>query len=515
MAATETVGTARRANLADHVRASAARRGDADALVVAGPRPSRTTWAALDADVDALASRLGPDLRLQPGDRVALALSNTPAFVTAYFAVLRAGLVAVPVNTGYTGHEMGRLVGDADAKAVFCEESTQQAAELAVASTHRALVDPAGLDALVGAGRGSGPVSAARGGEDLAVLLYTSGTSGRPKGAMLSHRALLANVEQCLALDPAPMREDDVVLLVLPLFHIYGLNAGLGLAARTGATAVLADRFEPRETLELVRATGVTNIPGAPPMYVAWANLADELDLATGLRDVRLLVSGASPLPPAVLEQVQTLTGVVIHEGYGLTETAPVVTSTLASEKVKPGSVGRPVPGIEVRLVDESGAEVEDDDPGEILVRGDNLFSGYWPDASGGPDAEGWFATGDVAYADEDGDLFLVDRRKELVLVSGFNVYPREVEDVIAEHPDVAEAAVIAVPHPYTGEAVKAYVVPVEGAILRPEDVTAYCAQRLARFKRPTIVQIVTELPHSATGKVAKGRLRAAERRTS
>jgi long-chain acyl-CoA synthetase len=330
---------------------------------------------------------------------------------------------------------------------------------------------------------------------------------------MLSHRALLANLRQCLALDPAPVVPDDVVLLVLPLFHVYGLNSGLGLVAATGARAVLAERFEPREALDLVRDEGVTNIPGAPPMYVAWTALddgLDEVDVGAALRGVRL-ASGAAPLSPAVLEQVLTRTGVTIQEGYGLTETSPVVTSTLAGSRVKPGSVGRPLPGVEVRLVDEGGAVVDPDDAGEIVVRGDNLFSGYWPDRSGGPDGDGWWATGDVAYADDDGDLYLVDRRTDLVLVSGFNVYPREVEDVLAEHPHVAEVAVIGVPHPRTGEAVKAYVVARSGRSLTPEQVTTFAQTRLARFKRPTIVSVVDELPHSATGKIAKGRLRARE----
>jgi len=209
-----------------------------------------------------------------------------------------------------------------------------------------------------------------------------------------------------------------------------------------------------------------------------------------------------------VLRRLEAQAGVVVHEGYGLTETAPVLTTTLASARVKFGSVGRPVPGVEIRLVDEGGTEVEDDDPGEIWVRGANMFSGYWPDGTGGPDAQGWFATGDVAYADDDGDLFLVDRRKEMVLVSGFNVYPREVEEAIAEHPDVAEVAVIGIADPATGETVKAYVVAVPGAVLRPDEVVAHCVPRLARYKRPTVVVVVDELPHSAAGKVAKGRLR-------
>ncbi|MGZ4592604.1 MAG: AMP-binding protein, partial [Actinomycetes bacterium] len=272
------------------------------------------------------------------------------------------------------------------------------------------------------------------------------------------------------------------------------------------------ERFEAAETLALVQREAVTNIPGAPPMYIAWSDL-ERRDTTISLRDalsgVRLMASGAAPLSTAVLEQLQASTGVPIHEGYGLTETSPVVTSTLAAPRVKPGSVGRPIPGVEVRLVDAGRVPISDD-AGEIEVRGANLFSGYWPDRADGPDLDGWWPTGDVAYADDDGDLFLVDRRKDLVLVSGFNVYPREIEDVITEHPDVAEVAVIPVPDRQTGEAVKAYVVARAGAVLRPEDVIEHCAVRLARFKRPTIVTIVEELPHSATGKVAKGRLREA-----
>ena len=494
-------------NLADLVRRSAARRPDATALVHDG---ARTSWSDLDAAVDAAASAFVSELGLAPGDRVALCLSNTPDYVTAYFGILRAGLVAVPINTGYTSREMARLVGDADVRVVLAEDATAPAVDEAVATTDRIVVNRAGFQALVATGRGGGAVDPASGGEDLAVLLFTSGTSGRPKGAMLSHRALLANLEQCARIEPAPMRPDDVVLLVLPLFHIYGLNAGLGMVARTGATAVLVERFDPAETLELVRREGVTNIPGAPPMYIAWVQLAagsPSLDIGTALREVRLLASGASPLPPAVLEHLREAAGVPINEGYGLTETAPVVSTTLVSQRVKPGSVGQAIPGVEVRLVDEAGEDVQDD-AGEIWVRGDNVFSGYWPDGSGGPDEQGWYATGDIAYADEDGDLFLVGRRKELVLVSGFNVYPREIEDAIGEHPDVLESAVIGVPHPETGEAVKAFVVVRPGASLAVEDITAHCAERLARFKQPTIVEIVAELPHSVTGKVAKGRLR-------
>jgi len=251
----------------------------------------------------------------------------------------------------------------------------------------------------------------------------------------------------------------------------------------------------------------VTNLVGAPPMYVAWSMLPDVGDAFTS---VRLALSGAAPLPPAVLHRVLDTTGHHIFEGYGLTETAPVLTTTLRSQAAKAGSIGRPVPGVELQLLDETGNPVEEGDPGEIVVRGANLFSGYWPDGADGPDAGGWFPTGDVAYVDQDGDLHLVDRRRELILVSGFNVYPREVEQVLVEHPDIDEAAVLGIAHPYTGESVRALVVLRPGAQLSSEQVIAHSARSLARFKCPTVVEIVASLPHSATGKVSKGRLREA-----
>jgi long-chain acyl-CoA synthetase len=322
---------------------------------------------------------------------------------------------------------------------------------------------------------------------------------------MLTHRALLANLEQTSRIDPPVVTADDIVLLVLPLFHVFGLNAALGSVARHGATGVLTERFDPVETLELVRRHGVTNVVGAPPMYVAWSMLPDVGD---AFSSVRLALSGAAPLPPNVLHRVLDVTGHHVFEGYGLTETAPVLTTTLMSEVAKPGSIGRPVPGVELRLLDERGAPVEEGDPGEIVVRGANLFSGYWPDHREGPDADGWFATGDVAVLDDEGDLHLVDRRRELILVSGFNVYPREIEEVLAQLEGVQEVAVLGIPHPYTGESVKALVVRAAGAELTADDVIAFAAQRLARFKCPTAVSFVDELPHSATGKVSKGRLR-------
>jgi long-chain acyl-CoA synthetase len=405
--------------------------------------------------------------------------------------------------------ELVHVLTDSGARALVVAAGVGEAAErLRGQVPELAHVVEAGRDGLVaGAPEDAEPVTSPRSGEEVAVVLYTSGTSGRPKGAMLPHRALLANLEQMASIEPPVMGPDDVVLLVLPLFHVYGLNSGLGAVARHGATGVLVERFDPVDTLEEIRRHGVTNLVGAPPMYVAWSMLPDVEDAFSTLR---LAVSGAAPLPAAVLTRILDVTGHHVFEGYGLTETSPVLTTTLMSEVAKPDSIGRPVPGVELRLLDEDGHPVEEGDPGEIVVRGPNVFAGYWPDGRDGPDADGWFATGDVAYVDADGDLHLVDRRRELILVSGFNVYPREVEEVLLTHPDVVEAAVLAIPHPYTGESVKALVVLRPGARLSADDVIAYCAARLARFKCPTAVQFVESLPHSATGKVSKGQLRLA-----
>ena len=490
-------------NLSELVRAAAERSPDKAAFLSGS---TSTSWRELDAQVDAAAAALA-GLGLQPGDRVALSLANVLDFPIAYFGVLRAGMVAVPLNPGYTAQELRWTLSDSGARAAVVSPSGSDVllplADELPALEH-VLVTGTSWDDLLEAAAGQRPGTAG-GGEDLAVLLYTSGTSGRPKGAMLPHRALLANLDQTARIEPPVVAADDVVLLVLPLFHVYGLNAALGSVARHAATGLLVERFDPVETLAEVRRAGVTNVVGAPPMYVAWSMLPDVED---AFSSVRLAVSGAAPLPAAVLRRVLDVTGHHVFEGYGLTETAPVLTTTLMSEVAKPGSIGRPVPGVELRLLDERGAPVEDGDPGEVVVRGDNLFVGYWPDRSGGPDEDGWFATGDVALLDGDGDLHLVDRRQDLVLVSGFNVYPREVEDVLLTHPEVAEVAVLGIPHPYTGEAVKALVVRVPGSRLTAQDLIAHAASSLARFKCPTAVEFVPELPRGATGKVRKGRLR-------
>jgi long-chain acyl-CoA synthetase len=308
------------------------------------------------------------------------------------------------------------------------------------------------------------------------------------------------------------VREDDVLLAVLPLFHIYALNVGLGSAIRVGASLVLVERFDPVATLEVIGSHGITILLGAPPMYLAW--LATPGISAADLQTVRVAVSGAAALPGPVLERFRDELGLAIWEGYGLTEAAPAVTSTAMGTEAKPGTVGLALPDIDLRLVDESGVDVEPGDPGEVWVRGPNVFRGYWNDEEATAEVltdDGWLKTGDVGIRDGDGYLRLVDRKRDLIIVSGFNVYPREVENALHEHPDVAAAAAIGVPHPYTGEAVKVYVVPRSGAELSEEEVATWARGRLARFKCPEIIHIVDELPYTATGKVKRSELRTEE----
>ncbi|WP_448610325.1 AMP-binding protein [Geodermatophilus sp. URMC 60] len=493
-------------SLSGLVRAAARDRADAPA-VVAGEE--RLSWGELDAQVDRVAA--GYATRgLTPGERVAVQLPNGADWLRAALGALRAGLVVVPVNTAYTDPELEYVL-------------TDSGASLLVAAGDRTAV--AGVPVVPGPPTDDGPPPEVP--EDpatTAFLAYTSGTTGRPRGAMLSAAALRANQEQCLRMDPPPVRPHDRVLLVLPLFHVYGLNAGFGLVAAAGACAVLLESFDPVGSLELMAREEVTAIPGAPPLFQAWLAVADATGSDALLRRafaaVRMASSGAAPLPEEVWAAMRERAAVTVWEGYGLTEACPVVASTLATGRAKPNCIGGPIPGVELQLRDTAlhgsaeddevavPGDLAEDGPGEIWVRGANLFSGYWPDGVDGPDAEGWLATGDLAYADEDGDLHLVDRRSDLILVSGFNVYPAEVERVLDTHPAVAESAVIGVPDPQTGAAVRAVVALRPGREVGFEELRVHAAASLARYKVPTSVQVLAALPHSLTGKVSRARLR-------
>lgn len=514
-------------NLSEYLHAAAAADPEGTAIVEVSTQPGsprrELSWSDVDSAADAVARAL-TGRGLVAGQRVALVMANRADLPIAYFGILRGGMVAVPMNPRSTASEIGRMLADAKVKVVLCDATgAAPVREAALDYPCDVVVDgttPAGsetsFDDFIGEAADVEPV-APRDAEALAAILYTSGASGKPRGVMLSHRALIANVEQAAAVEPPLVTAEDRMLGLLPMFHIYGLNAVLGSAVRAHARVVMVDGFNPAGLLQLVRDEGITNLPLAPPVIAAWAGRDDVREALAG---VRVVVSGASNLDPELASLFAESSGHPVEQGYGMTEAAPVIAVTLASRREpgsppKPGSVGHSLPGIEVRTVGADGKDVENGDLGELLVHGDNLFSGYWPDGADGPDADGWYRTGDVGFADDDGDLTLVDRLRELVIVSGFNVYPSEVEDVIKEVAGVAEVAVVGVPDEQTGEAVLAFVVPTNDAPA-DDDLTAaideHCRTRLARFKHPSRVAVVGGLPHSATGKVAKGRLRALAR---
>ena len=453
-------------------------------------------------------------------DRVALSLRNTPAFVVAYLGILGAGAIVVPLNPTSPAQEREQQLAAVDPSAV--------------------LDDPAFMEAEPGGGPApdpgpdpSAPPVAGREPEDVAALLFTAGTAGAPRPAMLTHGNLLTNIEQIH--QHQPLVEGDVVLGVLPFFHIFGLNVVLGCALAAGAQVLLIDRFyrfDPAETLRLIRAHGVTVLAGAPTMYAALAGITSIAGSAgsTGpagtagpqpptsseassleIPSVRLAITGAAPLTTEVADLWQRRSGIALMQGYGLTEASPAVTSAGPDGGSPTASIGGPLQGVEVALIDEEGDEALVGDPGEIWVRGPNVFPGYWRDPHATEAAltpDGWLRTGDIAVAGDNGQLYLVDRAKDLIIVSGFNVFPAEVEAVLAEHPAVAEVAVIGVEDPYQGEAVHAFVVPEAGQALAADELADWARQRLAPYKCPNDITLVPEIPHGLAGKLLRRALR-------
>jgi long-chain acyl-CoA synthetase len=498
-------------DIAARLRLTAERHPDRPALICGD---ETWTYGELHERVDRATAAL-QELGVAPGDRVALVLGNTPAFVEVYAAILRAGAAFVPLLPGLAPDELRHALADSGARIVVVgPERANDLAALAdeLPDLERLLAvgaPDAGLDAWEArVERAGAPTRVARAAEDLAALVYTSGTTGRPKGAVLTRGNLSANQTQSLA-GRFEVGPQDVVLLVLPLAHIYALNVGLGACMAVGACMLIVERFDPEETLRAMAEHRVTVVLGAPPMYVAWleSGLLGDADLSS----VRLAVSGAAPLPVQVLSRFQEATGLAIEEGYGLTEASPSVTSNSMAPRPRPGSVGLPLPGVELRIVDEDGRDVEPGDPGEVWVRGPNVFQGY----HGQPEAtaetltpDGWLKTGDIGSRDGDGFLYLVDRLRDLIIVNGFNVYPREVERVLLTHDAVSQAAVVGEPHPLTGDAVVAHVVPRPDAEVDPQALIDLCRQQLARYKAPTRVVVVDRLPHTATGKLRRGMLR-------
>ncbi len=476
--------------------------------IISRGRP--TTYGALRDQVEHVRGGLVA-LGVTKGDRIALLCSNGRYFVDLYLAALGLGAVTVPLNPTSPAPEIEREVVTVGAKVVVIEPQAAGAwahinRALVPSVQHVVATEPGTVDGadstfddlLAGQRVQSVEVDD----DDLAALIFTSGTAGSPRAAMLSHGNLLSNLEQGRSTDG--IREDDMVFGVLPMFHIFGLNVVLGLTLARGATVILVQRFDPFTALGTITERGVTVIPGAPPMWLAFSHFDDMP--SNSFATVRLALTGAAKMPEEATRHLQERFGIVLREGYGLTEASPVVTSS-AGLTPKVGSVGKVLDGIQVRLVDENGDDALADDSGEIWVKGPNVFKGYLnePEATARVlSADGWLRTGDIAVADDEGFLYLVDRAKDLVIVSGFNVYPAEVEEVLMQHPDVQEVGVVGVPHPHTGEAVKAFVVLRPGATAHEDTLISWCLDNLARYKCPAKILFVDELPRNVNGKLLR-----------
>ena len=452
---------------------------------------------------------------IQRGDRVALLLDNRPEFAYAAGGILMAGAVIVAMNVMYLEDEIRYILQNSGARSVFALDALAPrilSVQKDLPALENVVVIGSGLE-------GCTPFTsvlalppreniAHPSGNDLALLQYTSGTTGRPKGAMLTHKNVVSCLDMMAHAKQGRIEENDVVLMVLPLFHCYGLILGLFGCTTYGLPTVLVRRFDPVETFRLIEKHRVKVFFGAPPMYVAFVNTPglEKFDVSSLVR----CASGAAPLPVPVLEKFRQLTGVEIMEGYGLTESAPTISTNGNAEVIRPGTVGKPLDGVEVRIVDDQERDVPAGEAGELLARGDNIFAGYWnnPVATREVIRDGRFHTGDMARMDQDGYITIVDRKKDMILVSGFNVYPVEVENVLFRHPKVADAAVIAVPHPYQGESVMAVVVPRPGETPTEQEIIQFVKEHLAAFKAPKRVLFVESLPRNRTGKVLKQVLR-------
>ena len=475
-----------------------------------GPQPAlfcgdaMFSYEQLGAQAQAVAAHLRDSHGVQPGDRVAIWLRNCPEFVPAVLGVLLADAVVVPVNNFLKPPEVDYILADAGARVLLAEGSQAEAlAALHAARPGLQFVDVAGLP--------TWPVPASvagepqRGAAELAVLIYTSGTTGHPKGAMLSHANLLHNIGSCRQL--LGFTAADRFGVILPLFHSYMLTVGMLLPLTSGGAMVLVKALhQPRALLGELARHGATILPAIPQFYRTLTHLAGE-----GKLPFRLCLSGAAPLPVQVLKDFEAKFGIPLIEGYGLSEASPVVTKNPLHGVRKPGSIGLPIPDVEVSVQDERGELLPVGAVGEICVRGGNVMLGYWnrPAESAAVLRGGWLLTGDVGYRDSEGYFYITDRKKDMLLVNGINVYPREIEEIIYQFPGVKEAAVIGVPDARKGEQARAFVVASDGVILEVEALREFLRERLADFKLPREIVLLAALPRNATGKVLKTTLRA------
>jgi long-chain acyl-CoA synthetase len=457
-------------------------------------------------DLDAAVARAAGLLRSRgvgPGDRVGMQLPNVPYFPIVYYAILRLGGVVVPMNPLLKDREVAYYLSDSGARIMFTWPQFAAAAQggCEQAGAECIVADPAEFDALLGRCEAVGDV-ADRSDDDPAVIIYTSGTTGTPKGATLTHANLSSGAETGRDLvDAGP---ESVGMAVLPLFHVFGMNSVMNMAVHARALTTMVPRFEPAKVLEVIERDHVTMFAGVPTMYSA---LLHHPDLERhDVSSLQLCVSGGSALPVEVLRGFDEAFDCKVLEGYGLSETTGMASFNPPDRERKAGSIGVPVGGTEMKVVGDDDEELPQGEPGEVVMRGPFVMKGYWNRDEATADAMrgGWFHTGDIATVDEDGYFFIVDRKKDLIIRGGYNVYPREIEEVVYEHPAVREAAVVGVPHESLGEEVGAAVALKDGEHVTPDELRDFVKQRVAAYKYPRVVWIVDELPKGPTGKILK-----------
>lgn len=489
-------------NIAVNLREAAAMYPDADALTL-GERT--VTFRAFDESASRVAAFLHAG-GIGPGDRVGLMLPNVPAFAVLYYGILRAGAVVVPMNPLQSAREVDFFLSNTDARLLFSHPDQASAAHAGAASAGVpvCVVDDDGLAVLT---EHQAPVrdSVVRDDDDTAVILHTSGTTGVPKGAELTHGNLQKN-QAVAARQVIGSGPDDVILACLPLFHAFGMTCALNVAVATGANLVMLPRFTGEDTLDLIAHRRVTVFAGVPTMYSAMLHAAGEWNTGS----LRICLSGGAAMPRELLRGFEERFGCIVLEGYGLSETSPLACFNLPDRERKIGSIGIPIEGVQMRVVDDRGVPVASGVAGEIQIRGHNVMKGYWglPEATAHTITDGWLATGDIGRTDDDGYFYVVDRKKALIIRGGYNVYPSEIEDVLYAHPAVAAAAVVGLPHESLGEEVGAAVVLKSGSHATPHELRAFVKGQVAAYKYPRKVWIADTLPMSATGKILRREVR-------
>jgi long-chain acyl-CoA synthetase len=487
-------------NLAENLSRSTAAGPDAPAVKL---DHAVLSYAALD-EASARVAGLLATRGVQAGDRVGIMLPNVPYFPAVYYGILRRGAVAVPMNVLLKGRETAFYLRDPGAKVLFAwtDFSEHARSGAAAAGAECIDVDTGVFDQLLTTVQPLWEVAAREDG-DSAVILYTSGTTGTPKGAELTHGSLARNCEEVTAL--FAIGPDTVTLGALPLFHTFGQTCAMNTTLSAGGCLTLLVRFDPGKALEVIARDRVTVFEGVPTMYGAMLHHpgAETADVSS----LEVCASGGASMPVELMRAFEERFGCAILEGYGLSETSPVASFHHAGRPRKPGSIGTPIAGVEMKVVSDAGEELPTGAVGEIIIRGHNVMKGYFnrPEATAEAiDADGWFHSGDLARVDEDGYFFIVDRKKDLIIRGGYNVYPREIEEVLYEHPAVREAAVVKVPHDELGEEVGAAVVLKDGACATTAELQAFVKDRVAAYKYPRHVWLVDELPKGPTGKILK-----------